>query len=68
MSEQLLTLDEMKQIDECINKGFSIHSVDENLSGMLIIFKRHEEEVRLQVLTAEARKYFAAKLQEQMQL
>lgn len=68
MSEHLLTLDEIKQINDCIQKGFSIHSVDENLSGMFILFKRLEEEVRLQILTAEARKYFAAKLQEQMQL
>ena len=68
MSEHLLTLDEIKQIDDCIQKGFSIHSVDENLSGMFILFKRLEEEVRLQILTAEARKYVAAKLQEQMQL
>lgn len=68
MSEHLLTLDEIKQINDCIQKGFSIHSVDENLSGMFILFKRLEEEVRLQILTAEARKYVAAKLQEQMQL
>lgn len=64
MSEHLLSLDEMKQVDDYLASGFTIHSVRENLSGMLVEFKR-QEEVCLQITTAEARKYFAAKLLEQ---
>ncbi|MBD7982993.1 hypothetical protein H9649_00255 [Sporosarcina sp. Sa2YVA2] len=65
MSEYLLSLDEMKQVDAYLDKGFQVHSVNENLSGMFVEFKRLEEVVSLQILTAEARKYFAAKLLEQ---
>lgn len=65
MSDHLLSLDEMKQVDSYLASGFKVHSVRENLSGMFVEFKRKEEEVSLQILTAEARKYFAAKLLEQ---
>jgi len=60
-------MDEMKQVDYYLDRGFKIHSVYENLSGMFVEFER-QEEVVLQILTADARKYFAAKLQEQMLL
>lgn len=64
MSDHLLSVDEMKQIDDYIASGFKVHSVRENLSGMFVEFKR-QEDVCLQITTAEARKYFAAKLLEQ---
>ncbi|WP_391202281.1 hypothetical protein [Psychrobacillus sp. L4] len=65
MSDHLLSLDEMEQVDDYFDKGFKVHSVQENLSGMFVEFKRQEEEITLQIVTAEARKYFAAKLLEQ---
>lgn len=67
MSDYLLSMDEMKRVDDYLDKGFKVHSVYENLSGMFVEFER-QEEVCLQILTADARKYFAAKLHEQTQL
>lgn len=64
MSDHLLSLDEMKKIDSFLDTGYKVQYVYENLSGMFIEFERQEEEVCLQILTAEARKYFAAKLRE----
>lgn len=64
MSDHLLSLDEMKQVDNYLDRGFKVHHVYENLSGMFVEFER-QEEACLQILTADARKYFAAKLQEQ---
>lgn len=64
MSDHLLSLDEMKQVDGYLASGFKVHSVRENLSGMFVEFKR-QEEVCLQITTAEARKYIAAMLLEQ---
>ncbi|MFJ7734777.1 hypothetical protein ACIQ2D_00435 [Lysinibacillus sp. NPDC097287] len=65
MSDHLLSLDEMKKIDDFLDTGYKVHYVYENLSGMFIEFERQEEEVCLPILTAEARKYFASKLQNQ---
>lgn len=65
MSDYLVSLDEMKKANDYIASGFKVESVRENLSGMFVEFKRQEEEVCLQITTAEARKYFAAKLLEQ---
>lgn len=65
MSDHLLSLDEMKKVDAYFDRGYKVHYVYENLSGMFVEFERQEEEVCLQILTADARKYFAAKLQEQ---
>ena len=65
MSDYLLSVGEMKQVDDYLAKGYKVHYVYENLSGMFVEFERQEEEVCLQILTAEARKYLAAKLQEQ---
>jgi hypothetical protein len=64
MSDHLLSIDEMKQVDDYLDRGYKVHYVYENLSGMFVEFER-QEEVRLQILTAEARKYFAAMLHEQ---
>ena len=65
MSDYLLSMDEMKQVDAYLDRGFKVHYVYENLSGMYVEFERQEEEVCLPILTAEARKYLAAKLLEQ---
>ena len=67
MSDYLLSIDEMKQVDNYLDRGFKVLNVYENLSGMFVEFER-QEEVCLQILTADARKYFAAKLQEQTRL
>ncbi len=48
-----------------LDSGYKIKYVYENLSGMFVEFARQEEVVLLQILTADARKYFSAKLQEQ---
>ncbi|ATP39875.1 hypothetical protein CSE16_07295 [Solibacillus sp. R5-41] len=64
MSDYLLSMEEMEQLDEYFDRGFKVHNVYENLSGMFVEFER-QEVVCLPILTAEARKYFAAKLQEQ---
>lgn len=63
MSDYLLSLDEMKQVDDYLEKGYKIHNVYENLSGMFVEFER-QVIVCLPILTADARKYFAAKLRE----
>lgn len=68
MSDHLLSVDEMKQLDVFLDKGYKVKNVYENLSGMFIEFERQKEEVCLQILTADARKYVAAKLQELMLL
>lgn len=65
MSDHLLSLEDIKKIDHYFDTGYKVHYVYENLSGMFIEFERQEEEVCLQILTTEGRKYFAAKLQEQ---
>ena len=64
MSDHLLSKGEMKQVDDYLDKGYKVHNVYENLSGMFVEFER-QEKVCLQILTAEARKYFAAMLHEQ---
>ena len=64
MSDHLLSIGEMKQVDDYLDKGFKVHNVYENLSGMFVEFER-QEKVCLQILTAEARKYFATMLHEQ---
>jgi len=68
MSDHLLSVDEMKQVDDYLDKGFLVNYVEENLSGMFVEFERQKEKFRLQILTADARKYFAAKLLEQTQM
>lgn len=64
MSDYLLSVDEMEQVNDYLEKGFKVHNVYENLSGMFVEFER-KEVVCLPILTADARKYFAAKLREQ---
>ncbi|QGG50852.1 hypothetical protein [Lysinibacillus pakistanensis] len=65
MSEHLQSTEEIEKIDDFLDSGYKIKYVYENLSGMFVEFARQEEVVLLQILTADARKYFSAKLQEQ---
>ena len=66
MSDHLVSLEEIKKINEFFNRGYIVQYVYENLSGMFVEFERQEEENCLQILTADGRKYFAAKLREQV--
>ena len=43
MSDHLLSMDEMKQVDDYLDRGFKVHYVYENLSGMFVEFERQEE-------------------------
>ncbi|MET4560068.1 hypothetical protein ABIA69_001211 [Lysinibacillus parviboronicapiens] len=65
MSDYLQSMDEINKVDYFLDSGYKIQYVYENLSGMFVEFGRQDEVVHLQILTADARKYFAAKLQEQ---
>lgn len=65
MSEHLQSTEEIQKIDDFLDSGYKIKYVYENLSGMFVEFARQEETVLQQILTADARKYFSAKLQVQ---
>ncbi|MDD1501935.1 hypothetical protein PVA17_04025 [Lysinibacillus sp. CNPSo 3705] len=65
MSEHQQSIEEIKKIDQYLDSGYKIKYVYENLSGMFVEFARQEEVILMQILTADARKYFSAKLQEQ---
>ena len=65
MSEHLQSTEEIEKIDDFLDSGYKIKYVYENLSGLFVEFARQKEVVLLQILTADARKYFSAKLQEQ---
>lgn len=65
MSKHLQSTEEIQKIDDFLDSGYKIKYVYENLSGMFVEFARQEETVLQQILTADARKYFSAKLQEQ---
>ncbi|HBJ02896.1 hypothetical protein D0439_15345 [Lysinibacillus fusiformis] len=65
MSEFQQSKEEIQKVDHYLDSGFKIKYVYENLSGMFVEFARQEEVTLLQILTADARKYFTAKLQEQ---
>ena len=65
MSEFQQSTEEIQNVDHSLASGFNIKYVSETLSGMFVEFARQEEVTLLQILTADARKYFSAKLQEQ---
>ena len=65
MSEHQQSTEEIKKVDQYLDSGYKIKYVYENLSGMFVEFARQEEVILMQILTAGARKYFSAKLQEQ---
>jgi len=66
MSDYLQSISEIKKVDDYLDSGYKIQYAYENLSGMFVEFTSQEEVVHLQILTADARKYFSAKLQEQI--
>ncbi|WP_110111242.1 hypothetical protein [Bacillus sp. CGMCC 1.16541] len=64
MSSYQEFLAEREKIDYLIQKGYKITGVTENLSGAFVQFEKqdpdHTEECTLQILTADARKYFSS--------
>lgn len=58
MSEFQQSTEEIQKIDQYLDKGYKINYVYENLSGMFVEFTRQKEAILLQILTADARKYF----------
>jgi hypothetical protein len=63
MSSYKEFLGEKEKIDGMLQKGYEITSVRENLSGAFVEFtnsKNLEDKVELQILTADARKYFSS--------
>jgi hypothetical protein len=53
---------EREQIDFLFGKGFKITNITENLSGAFVDFEKGESKETVHVTTAEARKYFSARL------
>ena len=52
--------DERDKIDEIINAGFEINTVEENLSGAFVEFTKEGEAPRqLHIINADARKHFS---------
>ncbi|MDN4494618.1 hypothetical protein [Ureibacillus aquaedulcis] len=67
MSEYETFMEEKNKIDSYFDRGYQVISIFENLSGTFVDFVTGEgaserEVVQLQLLTAEARNYIAAKL------
>lgn len=66
MSSYKEFLKEKEKIDELYKSGYSITNVKENLSGAFLTFERSnmdlnnkEQTIEVQILTADARKYFS---------
>ncbi|GLY10815.1 hypothetical protein [Bacillus badius] len=66
MSSYKEFLAEKQKIDELYKSGYEITKVEENLSGAFLTFERSNlngkskvTQVKLQILTADARKYFS---------
>jgi hypothetical protein len=69
MSDYKQYLSEREKIDTLISKGYVINDVQENLSGAFVQFIDGEKNTEtLQVLTADARKYFSALIIKQKQV
>ncbi len=62
MSEYTMFLEEKNKIDYFFDQGYKMQSLYENLSGTFIEFSLNEENVQLQLVTPEGRKYIATKL------
>jgi hypothetical protein len=63
MSSYKEFLGEKEKIDQLLQKDYEITRVHENLSGAFVEFtntKNLEDKVELQILTADARKYFSS--------
>ena len=59
-------LQEMAAIDAMLAEGYKHKVVYENLSGTFAELEKQSNTATLQILTAEARKYLAVKLNEQV--
>ena len=59
-------LQEIATIDAILAQGYQFKVVYENLSGTFAEFEKPSNTAMLQILTAEARKYLAVKLKEQV--
>ena len=59
-------LQEIAEIDAIIEEGYKFKVVYENLSGTFAELEKQSNTAMLQILTAEARKYLAVKLNEQV--
>ncbi|MFP3918175.1 hypothetical protein U5N28_10220 [Lysinibacillus telephonicus] len=62
MSEYAMFLEEKNKIDYFFDHGYQIQSLFENLSGTFVEFSLNEENVQLQLVTPEGRKYIGTKL------
>lgn len=62
MSEYNNFLEEKNKIDHFFDQGYQMQSLFENLSGTFVEFSLNEENVQLQLVTPEGRKYIASKL------
>jgi hypothetical protein len=63
MSSYKEFLEEKEKIDGLLQYGYEITRIHENLSGAFVEFtnsKNQEDKVELQILTADARKYFSS--------
>ena len=61
-------LQEIAAIDAILAEGYQFKVVYENLSGTFAELEKQSDTAMLQILTAEARKYLAVKLKEQVPL
>ena len=61
-------LKEVTAIDAMLAEGYQFKVVYENLSGTFAELEKQSDTAMLQILTAEARKYLAVKLNEQVSL
>ena len=62
MSSYKEFISEKKRIDGLLQKDYEITRITENLSGAFVEFtnsKNPEDKLELQILTADARKYFS---------
>ncbi|WP_299515489.1 hypothetical protein [uncultured Rummeliibacillus sp.] len=67
MSEFVQVAAEIAQLDELLDKEYKIESIIENLDGSQVILKYDNQQTKLNITTADARKYLSVKLKEQME-
>lgn len=67
MSEYQYVAEEIRQIDELYAKNYKIQAIVENLEGAFVTFVNDmNDEQLLHIKMADTRKYFSAKLREQL--
>lgn len=67
MSEFVQIVAEIAQLDELLDKEYKIESITENLDGSQVILKYDNQQTKLNITTADARKYLSVKLLQQME-